>query len=297
MLRVKGMMTMSNLSMRVAARFKQKKRTEEGNTVYLYSERQIALRNRKKAQRLEKLAKKIDALRDQYKKDIESDDPEVCLTALAVALIDHTFERVGNFTSADEGHFGVTGWQRGHISWDSRGNASIKYVGKSGVKHHKKVTDAAIRKALRNAYEAIEGDETPLFAHDDVKIDARKVNDYLSKFDVTAKDLRGFHANREMRERLQKARKAGGKLPEEKKDREKVLAEEFNKALEETAAAVGHEASTLKNQYLVPGMEERFLKDGTVIDKFDVKKARVEIGPMANRVLARYLGEVDGTFG
>jgi len=280
----------SDLIRSVAARYQSKKKvkTESGQeaTIYDYSERQVALRNRRKAQRLEKLAKKIDALREQFKKDIKSDDPEVFLTALAVALIDHTFERVGNPTSADDGHFGVTGWRRSHISWSAGGKASIKYVGKSGVKQLKKITDATVQKALRDAYEAVEGDDADLFAHDGGKVDASKVNDYLSKFDVTAKDLRGYHANREMQERLAAARKAGGKLPEDKKEREKLLKEEFKAALEATAGVVGHEASTLRTQYLVPGLEDQYMKDGTVIEKFDVRTAST--GTIPERVALRY---------
>jgi hypothetical protein len=93
------------------------------------------------------------------------------------------------------------------------------------------------------------------------------VNDYLESFDITAKDLRGFHANREMQDRLKAIRSKGKKLPEDEKDREKILKKEFLKALDETAEAVGHEASTLRSQYLVPNMEEQYLSDGTVSDK------------------------------
>ncbi len=76
-----------------------------------------------------------------------------------------------------------------------------------------------------------------------------------------------MHANVEMQDRLREVRKKGGKLPEDKKKREKQLKDEFKEALETTADAVGHEPATLKSQYLVPGLEDTFLKDGTVVDK------------------------------
>ena len=203
-----------------------------------------------------------------------------------VALIDHTYERVGNEGSAKDGHYGVTGWQKKHVTFSPKG-ATIRYVGKSGVKHEKKVTDAGIKQALRNAYEACDGDTSCLFSGDWGSVTAEKVNEYLDPFDVTAKDLRGFHANREMSERLKAVRSKGKKIPEEKKAREKLLKGEFLKALDETAEAVGHEASTLRSQYLVPGLEESYLKDGTVSDKlgslFDPE------GLMEDRVTARYL--------
>ncbi len=267
---------MNELTLRVAARhqakarFKQKKkvRSEDGgtSTVYVYSERQIANRDREKAKRIEKLSKSIHKLRTKVKADLKSDDPEKFLTALAVALIDHTYERVGNEDSAKDGHFGVTGWKRKHVSFQPK-SALIRYVGKSGVKHEKKVSDSGIRKALRDAYEAIEGEDASLFEWDDGQVTAEKVNDYLKPFDVTAKDIRGFHANQEMRTRLKAVRSAGKALPEDKKKRAQQLKDEFKEALEETAEAVGHEASTLKTQYLVRGLEDQFLKDGTVIDK------------------------------
>lgn len=262
--------TASVLAERVAARYKEKKkvRSEDGGetTVYVYSERQVAKRNKDKAERIEKLSGSINKLRAKVKKDLKSSDPEKLLTALAVALIDHTYERVGNDESAKDGHFGVTGWKRKHVSFGKDG-ATIKYVGKSGVKHEKKVTDAAIKNALKDAYEACEGDDGCLFSWDGGSVSADKVNSYLKPFDVTAKDLRGYHANQEMRTRLKTVRADGGALPEDKKKLAAKLKAEFKKALEETSDAVGHEASTLKSQYLVPGLEDKFLEDGTIIDK------------------------------
>jgi len=276
------------MMLRVAARFKEKKKIKnkdgEERTVYVYSQRQIALRNAEKARKVEKLKSSIEKLRAKVKKDLRSEDPSKKLTALAVALIDATYERVGNDESADErGHFGVTGWQRGHLSF-GRDGVTISYTGKSGVKQKKKVTDAAIKKALRDAYEAVEGEEAPIFEWEGGKITASKVNAYLQAFDVTAKDLRGFHANREMSERLRFVRKDGGELPTDKKERQKVLKAEFKKALEETAKAVGHEAATLRSQYLVPTMESDYLRDG-IASSFDKTSSS-----LATRIVARYLG-------
>jgi DNA topoisomerase-1 len=258
---------MLHLARRVLARYKAKKQTDDGAVIYEYSDRQIANRNRKKAERLEALKKNIGALRKRVQRDLKSDDPTTMLTALAVGLIDHTYERVGNEDSADEGHFGVTGWTRKHISF-GRGQATVRYVGKSGVKHEKKISDASLMKALKDAYESNDDEDGSIFSHDMGKVDARKVNEYLKQFDVTAKDLRGFHANREMQERLTAVRAKGKPLAEDKKAREKQLKTEFLKALEQTAEAVGHEAATLRSQYLVPGLEEDYMADGKVDGKF-----------------------------
>lgn len=274
-------------AIRVAARYKKKKLVPKANgkgktVVYEYSEQQVARRNSEKASRLEKLKGKMDGLRKQVKSDLKSDDPNTALTALAVALIDHTYERVGNSESAKgnttdsgEKHFGVTTWKRNHISF-GKGGATVSYVGKSGVKQKKKITDKAIVTALKNAYEGCEDDD--IFCHGAGRVDATKVNSYLKKFGITAKDLRGFHANDQMRDALKAARK--GKLPEDKKERAAQLKKEWKEALEATADAVGHEASTLASQYLTPGLEDEFLKNGEVMTRMK-----------ASSLVERFLGE------
>lgn len=260
---------MTGLAERIAARYKQKKvNPNGGDPIYLYSEGQVAKRNKDKAERLEKLSGKIHKVRAQVKKDLKSEDRATALTALAVALMDETAERVGNETSKEgdnedgKPHYGVTTWQKSHVSF-SGGSAKIKYTGKSGVKQEKTVKDKAVLTALKKAYE--ECGEEGIFCHEETKIDATKVNAYLKEFDITAKDIRGLHANDGMREALKKVR--SGKLPEDKKQREEQLKKEFDEALEEVAGELGHEPSTLKNQYLVPGLEDAYLKDGTVIEK------------------------------
>ena len=285
-----------SLIFRVAAKFKSKKVLDTGTVVYNYSERQIEDRHRKKAERYEKLSKSIDKLRKTVNKDLGSSDTKVALTALAVALMDHTYERVGNDESADDGHFGVTGWQKKHISM-GKGSATIKYVGKSGVKHEKKVTDGKILKALRKAYDGVKGDSTCIFDFEGGCVKAKDVNAYLKDFDITAKDIRGLHANQEMQDRLTAIRAKGKKLPEEEKERTKILKAEFKEALEATAEAVGHEASTLRTQYLVPSLEEAYEKDGTVLKKLN-KKADIsnpqESMPFANRLIGQFLSHMVG---
>ena len=259
-------------SLRVAAKFQKKKEVPKADgkgttTVYEYTERQIQHRNREKAKRVDKLRGDIGKLRAQYRSDLKSKDDKVRYTALAVGLIDHTFERVGNEGSAKDGHFGVTGWCKKHVTF-SGSKATIKYVGKSGVSQEKVVTDAGLVSALKAATEG-KGPEDPLCEGEDCRVSAGDVNDYLSGFKVTAKDLRGFHANNEMQTRLKAIRSKGSKLPEDKKKREEKLKAEFQEALEGTAEAVGHEAATLKSQYLVPGLEDEFLKDGKVTEKLN----------------------------
>jgi DNA topoisomerase-1 len=262
----------TKIAERVAARYKDKKKIKnkdgEESTVYVYSEKQVQYRDNEKAKRIEKLRGKIDDLIKQVEKDLKSEASEKNKTwwaALAVKLIDCSFERVGNSKSADDGHYGVTGWKKKHVTF-SKGKAVIKYVGKSGVDQEKHIDDSICVKMLK---EAVEGKKP-----EDEVVDctAEDVNAYLKPFDVTAKDIRGLHANQLMQEHLKAVRKKGGALPEDKKEREKQLKDEFKEALELAAEEVGHGASTLKNLYLVPGIFENYIKDGTIVENLAKQK-------------------------
>ena len=254
-------------SMRVAAKYKEKKQVPKADgsgktTVYVYSERQVANRHREKAERLEDFKPALAELRAQVKKDLDSDDPKKAMTALAVGLIDATYERVGNEDSADKGHYGVTGWLRKHVTFKGK-RAVIRYVGKSGVKHEKSVDDDALVGALKKCCGDKDGEESVLSLGKH-SVTSDDVNEYLKSYDITAKDLRGLHANREMQERLRAIRSKGPKLPRLRKERDPILKDEFKQALEGAAEAVGHEPATLRKQYLVPGIEKAYMKDGTV---------------------------------
>lgn len=262
---------MNRTAARVAAKYQNKKKVKpkdggEPFTVYEYSEQQIANRHKEKAERIDKLRGNIGKLQAQYRKDLKSSDEKTMYTALAVGLMDVTFERVGNDESAGDGHFGVTGWQKKHVKLSS-GKATITYVGKSGVDHVKEVTDSNVLTALKSAC-AGKKDSDLICEGDDCRVTSTDVNAYLKPFGITAKDIRGFHANDEMQTRLKAARSSGGKLPSDPKEREKKLKDEFKKALDETAEAVGHESSTLRSQYLVPGLEDEYMKDGDVSKSF-----------------------------
>ncbi len=265
-----------------ADKYKNKKEVPKAKgkgttTVYEYSDQQVQHRNREKAKRIEKLRNGIEKLRTQYKKDLKSTDDTTRATALVIALMDVTYERVGNEGSASDGHFGVTGWKVKHISFGGS-KATIKYTGKSGVDQAKIVTDAAVVSALRAAVKE-KGDAKAI-----CDATAEDANAYLKPFGISAKDLRGLHANQEMIDRLKAVRSKGGQLPSDPKERDKKLKAEFDEALNQSAEAVGHEPSTLRSQYLVPGLEDGFMSGGTVKTKMAKMERQVRL---ARNVLAR----------
>ena len=244
-----------------ASKYKEKKTIKnkdgEETTVYEYSDRQVNKRHKEKSEKVEKIRQNIDNLEKKIYSDLKGkENREV---ALAVALINHTYERVGNDESASNGHYGVTGWKKKHLSFKGD-TATLKYTGKSGVRHEKEITDKKLVSALKEVSKGLSKEDCLL-----EDISASDVNEYLKQFGITAKDIRGYHANREMQERLKALREENGELPKNRKEKEQQLKDEFKEALEGAAKAVGHEEATLRKQYLVPHLEETYMKDGTVI--------------------------------
>lgn len=262
---------MSSSPARVAAKYKSKREVPRadgsGTTiVYEYSDRQVQNRNRAKAKRVEALRKKIDKVRADVKKGLKSETPRERLTALAVAIIDETYSRVGNAGSAKNGHFGITTLQKEHVKFNS-GGVTLKYVGKSGVEQEKRVTKKPLVDALKASLKGKKKGDRVFCDGSSCVVTAKDVNRFLKTHEITAKDLRGLHANEEAKKALAEIRKSGPKLPSDSKEREKLLKAEFKQALEAAAAKMGNEPSTLRNQYLVQGLEAEYLENGKVLVK------------------------------
>ena len=211
-------------------------------------------RREKKTRSVRKLAEEIHKLRSKVTKDLSSDDEKTRLTALAVALIDKTAERVGNEDSAKDGHFGVTGWQNRHVTVDGD-KVTIKYVAKSGVDQDKSFTDAKLAKMVKECKDRCKSKDNLLCTSDGFSIKADRVNRYLREFEVTAKDLRGYAANSLAVKLLKGSKKSSDE--EERKKR-------FKEVMKEVAARVGHQVATLKKHYLLPGIEQDYVKKSKI---------------------------------
>jgi hypothetical protein len=213
----------------------------------------------KKKNRIQELSGSISGLRAQLTRDLASDDEKTALTALVIAIMDKTAERVGNDDSADNGHFGVTGFRKKHVSVVGS-RVHLEYVGKSGMAQNKSFTDERIAKALKKAIK--NSPSKFLFeTSDGFRIRADRVNRYLEDYKITAKDLRGYLANKWL---IRKLTDASRQQPESssEKERKKI----FNKALKETALEVGHGRGTLKKHYMIPELATEFIEHGRIID-------------------------------
>ena len=271
--------------------YKSKKdvKTKDGDTItmYEYSENHLKKRDEKKADKVNHLQTEMDNIVKDAKKKFNSKDSKEQMTALAVLLIDHTYERVGNERSADEGHHGVTTWEVDHLSFKD-GKAVLKYVGKSGVDHTKEVTDKTLISALKDLKSKSKSGF--LFQNDDASVRASDVNEYLKRFDITAKDIRGYHANRLVQEKLKKISPV---KDEDKKKQERERKKQFKEVVEEAAVEVGHEPTTLRNQYLAPSLEEDFIDDGKVNKKVTAM-SHDSIDILAIRLASEHVGKQFG---
>lgn len=209
----------------------------------------------KKKQHIENLANNLQSLRMCVTKDLSSDNEKDRLTALVVCIMDKTGERVGNDESASNGHFGITGLKKRHVKIVGN-TVSLNYVGKSGVKHDKTFTDEKIAKNLKRAIKNTPTDSV-FMTSEGFKISNDRVNRYLSEFDVTAKDIRGYSANKWLISGLENK-----DIPKDEKERKKI----FSKTLKSVAEKIGHGKATLKNHYIIPQLEVKYVEKGKLID-------------------------------
>lgn len=240
----------------------EKRKTDSGE-VRIYSEEHVKQRWKKKIDKIQKLEKGMAEFRKRYK-DHLSDDNSAKTRAIAacVGLIDNTAMRVGNEESAQErSTYGATTLRKKHAK--VQGNKiRFKFVGKSGVNQDVVLDDKAVVSEIKKLLKG-KKDNDLIFEYEEGKtISPKIINNYLKEFEITAKDIRGHHANFIMKQKLKKTK-------------------DFDKALEETADKVGHEAKTLMNQYLDPSLVKKYKKDGkNGKDKKKDKKKKANI-PLA----------------
>lgn len=214
-------------------------------------------RQTKKTKSVKILADNISRLRARVRRDMDSDDERDVLTALAVAIMDKTGERVGNDESAKKGHYGVTGLRVQHVKVKGD-KVTLAYVGKSGVEHKKDFTDSGIALILKKLLKRRPHARQYVFvAEDGYKLKSDRVNRYLKDLGVTAKDIRGYSANRFMLEALRKA-----KMPDNERERKS----KFLSLLKSVAERVGHTQATLRKDYLLPSVEDEYVRSGKVVD-------------------------------
>lgn len=207
------------------------------------TEAELKKRWDKKRSAVLNLQDNIQKLRRKVSIDMDSEDEKTKMVATIVRIIDLTGERVGNEISSSDGHFGVAHFRKNHIKVNGN-NVSFSYVGKSGVKHSVSISDS---KVARNLKEFMKKSGEVFVTSSGLSIKNVQVNSYLSDFDITSKDLRGFKVNKLMSEKLRKLKK-----PETDGEIKRM----FNDVLRDVAEEIGHTPSICRKNYLLPEIEE-----------------------------------------
>ena len=94
----------------------------------------------------------------------------------------------------------------------------------------------------------------------DIKND--RINRYLSRFDVSAKDLRGHSANKWI---ISKLKRLTAEETEAKRKKQ------FNSVVKDVAEKVGHGDATLKKHYMLPELQDNWIEKGKIIELKDFK--------------------------
>ena len=220
--------------------YKKKVKTESGFK-YEYDSAFLKKRWAEKKKKLALLEKNRGRLLKDCEKYLKSDDLRESAIAACVIIMAETGMRIGNEESSTAG---ATTLKVKHVKING---ARIKFdfVGKSEVKQHQQMSNAKVVSVLKELMKGKKPNDF-VFEIEKKKIWDRAINRFLKDFDISAKDLRGYKANEVMKEQLKK--------------------KDFEEALEETAKIIGHEKSTLKNQYLDPDLVKKYVKAGIEIE-------------------------------
>lgn len=203
----------------------------KGRTQYIYSHEHKQARTNKRKATVQKVARVIKRVEDVM---FRSNDE----CALILRLIKLCNFRIGSDDSVRSyKHYGLTTLMPQHFHFGPR-SCKISFVGKKGVHNEAIVNCANTTKQLKRLVR-----DTPKNSSV-FEVSASEVNDCLSPFDITTKDLRTYYANTTFLERA-------------------VATQDVKQALEQTAQFFHNTKTVLKNSYVVPEVYE-WVKDGNV---------------------------------
>lgn len=205
----------------------------------------------KKRKAIKELQSNINKLRRKVSSDMGSDDEKKMIISTIVRIMDLTGERVGNDSSGDNGHYGISNLMKKHVNINGD-NVKLSYTGKSGVKHTIEIKDS---KVARNLKKLMNKHGEIFVTENGLSIKSTQVNRYLKDFNITSKDLRGFKVNKLMSEKLRKL-----KRPENMGDIKKI----FNEVLRNVAEKIGHTPGICRKNYLLPEIEQAWYEGKSI---------------------------------
>lgn len=171
-------------------------RDARGRKQYRYHPRWRQVRDEHKFSRLVAFGSRLGRLRRHQEANLALRGmPQQKVIAIAVALMEHTFIRVGNREYARDNHsYGLTTLGTRHVAF-SGGKVRLRFRGKGGKDHDIPITDRRLGRLLRRCHE-LPGKQLFSYVDDDGNrhdVDSGMINDYLRDVmgePFTAKDFR-----------------------------------------------------------------------------------------------------------
>lgn len=263
-----------------------------GRWQYLYHDKHVRHRERKKFQRLIDFAERLPAMRKTMSKELrQSGLPRERVMASILRILSMSFIRPGSEVYANEnGSYGLATLRPKHVK--IKGDLIIfDFPGKSGVQQHREFRDRTtarivkelLRRPGRDVFKYQNGDD----AFVDVK--RRDINAYIKEImgrNFSAKDFRTWFGTLICACALARVRdQVNGHQPANKR---LMLA-----AIKETAAALGNTPAVCRSSYICPLVMNSFEK-GQVIERHfasvkDLMNYRGTTLHPAERALLRFL--------
>jgi DNA topoisomerase-1 len=211
------------------------------------------------------LKKKANTIREEYEKDLESEDPKKRQLATALYFIDNLALRVGGKkdTKDEADTVGVSSLRVEHITLMDNNTIKLDFLGKDSVRFFKKIN--VISKVYNNLIE---------FSKDKSKKDdlfeiitPTSLNDYLDSFlkGLTAKVWRTYNASYLFQKEIDKIKEEKLEGLDEN-ERLNVLISLFNQANTSVALLCNHQKNVSK------GMDDSLDKIDTRIKELKKKK-------------------------
>jgi len=219
------------------------------------SSKSLGLGERLKFSRVQKFAGKLPAVRKSVAKALASPKADQATARAAIIrLMDTGFLRVGSEQYAarnEKPSFGASSLRKEHVT--VKGNrVTVKFIGKSGVKWKKSLTDPQLAAAIRQ-FKKLPGPrlfQVPTKSGKLVMVTEVQIRAELKSYGAKPKDFRTHHANRIFVEALSKQ----AKPKNDNEARSNVI-----KARNIAAKALNHLPETSQESYLHPKHVESYL--------------------------------------
>lgn len=242
-----------------------------GRWQYLYHEKYVRLRERKKLARLLKFAQNLPALRKTVASHLRLPDlPRERVMAAILRILSASFIRPGSQVYADEnGSYGIATLRPKHVR--VRGDLiTFDFAGKSGVQQHREFRDRAAARIVR---ELLRHPAREVFKYQNgegkfVDVKRRHINDYIREVmggNFSAKDFRTWAGTLICACAL--ARTASDLDDEELKKYSAQSKRKLVAAIKETAEALGNTPAVCRDAYVCPLVMTGFAR-GQVINRY-----------------------------